>query len=146
MQGFETFMSSLKNKSFRPNKQGSGVDIVLSCVDNYEARMAVNQVIRYLIIVWQTLFCFSLFYFFLICKIKFLLLLYRHAMNWIRHGWSLVSNVVFYLCSLMRKALVVIPKKFQDKHAFRQLLANIMCYWKCALVASGCPCSRRQEQ
>ena len=37
-------MSSLKNKSFCPDKQGSGVDLVLSCVDNYEARMAVNQV------------------------------------------------------------------------------------------------------
>ena len=37
-------MSSLKNKSFRPNKEGSGVDLVLSSVDNYEARMAVNQV------------------------------------------------------------------------------------------------------
>ena len=24
--------------------QGSGVDLVLSCVDNYEARMVVNQV------------------------------------------------------------------------------------------------------
>jgi len=46
VQGFETFVSSLKNKSFRPNKEGSGVDLVLSCVDNYEARMAVNQVIR----------------------------------------------------------------------------------------------------
>ncbi|XP_065621576.1 ubiquitin-like modifier-activating enzyme 5 isoform X2 [Quercus suber] len=43
VQGFETFVSSLKNKSFRPNKEGSGVDLVLSCVDNYEARMAVNQ-------------------------------------------------------------------------------------------------------
>ncbi|KAF7833981.1 ubiquitin-like modifier-activating enzyme 5 [Senna tora] len=43
VNGFDTFMSSLKNKSFRPDKQGSGVDLVLSCVDNYEARMAVNQ-------------------------------------------------------------------------------------------------------
>ena len=43
MQGFETFMSSLRNKSFSPTKEGSGVDLVLSCVDNYEARMAVNQ-------------------------------------------------------------------------------------------------------
>lgn len=46
VQGFETFVSSLKNKSFYPNKEGNGVDLVLSCVDNYEARMAVNQVIR----------------------------------------------------------------------------------------------------
>lgn len=45
VEGFETFMSSLKNKSFRPNKEGTGVDLVLSCVDNYEARMAVNQVL-----------------------------------------------------------------------------------------------------
>lgn len=44
VQGFETFMSSLKNKSFRPDKEGCGVDLVLSCVDNYEARMVVNQV------------------------------------------------------------------------------------------------------
>lgn len=44
VQGFETFMSSLKNKSFRPDKEGIGVDLVLSCVDNYEARMVVNQV------------------------------------------------------------------------------------------------------
>lgn len=44
LQGFETFISSLKNKSFRPDEDGSGVDLVLSCVDNYEARMVVNQV------------------------------------------------------------------------------------------------------
>lgn len=45
VQGFETFTSSLTNKSFCPSKEGgSGVDLVLSCVDNYEARMAVNQV------------------------------------------------------------------------------------------------------
>ena len=44
MQGFETFMSSLRKKTFRPKKEGSGVDLVLSCVDNYEARMVVNQV------------------------------------------------------------------------------------------------------
>ncbi|CAL5335504.1 ubiquitin-like modifier-activating enzyme 5 [Camellia sinensis] len=36
-------MSSLKNKTFCPSKQGIGVDLVLSCVDNYEARMVVNQ-------------------------------------------------------------------------------------------------------
>ncbi|XP_022849757.1 ubiquitin-like modifier-activating enzyme 5 isoform X1 [Olea europaea var. sylvestris] len=43
VQGFETFMSSLRNKSFCPSKEGCGVDLVLSCVDNYEARMVVNQ-------------------------------------------------------------------------------------------------------
>lgn len=48
VQGFETFMASLKNKKFRPDKEGSGVDLVLSCVDNYEARMVVNQVIFFL--------------------------------------------------------------------------------------------------
>ncbi|XP_015882152.3 ubiquitin-like modifier-activating enzyme 5 isoform X1 [Ziziphus jujuba] len=53
VQGFETFMSSLKNKSFSPNKQGSGVDIVLSCVDNYEARMAVNQACNELNQTWM---------------------------------------------------------------------------------------------
>ncbi|KAF3436879.1 hypothetical protein FNV43_RR19632 [Rhamnella rubrinervis] len=53
VQGFETFMSSLKNKSFHPNKQGSGVDLVLSCVDNYEARMAVNQACNELNQTWM---------------------------------------------------------------------------------------------
>ncbi|KAF3498478.1 hypothetical protein DY000_02058205, partial [Brassica cretica] len=46
VQGFETFTSSLKNKSFCPTKEGSGVDLVLSCVDNYEARMAVNELTK----------------------------------------------------------------------------------------------------
>lgn len=53
MQGFETFTSSLKDKSFRPNKEGSGVDLVLSCVDNYEARMAVNQACNELNQTWM---------------------------------------------------------------------------------------------
>lgn len=44
VNGFETFMSSLKKRTFRSDKEGSGVDLVLSCVDNYEARMVVNQV------------------------------------------------------------------------------------------------------
>ncbi|KAJ7956045.1 ubiquitin-like modifier-activating enzyme 5 [Quillaja saponaria] len=52
VQGFETFVESLKNKSFRPSKQGSGVDLVLSCVDNYEARMAVNQACNELSQTW----------------------------------------------------------------------------------------------
>ncbi|KAE8123876.1 hypothetical protein FH972_018795 [Carpinus fangiana] len=53
VQGFETFMSSLKNKSFRPSKEGIGVDLVLSCVDNYEARMAVNQACNELSQTWM---------------------------------------------------------------------------------------------
>lgn len=53
VQGFETFMSSLRNKSFRPSKEGSGVDLVLSCVDNYEARMAVNQACNELNQTWM---------------------------------------------------------------------------------------------
>ncbi|XP_050224175.1 ubiquitin-like modifier-activating enzyme 5 isoform X1 [Mercurialis annua] len=53
VQGFETFVSGLKNKSFRPDKEGSGVDLVLSCVDNYEARMAVNQACNELNQTWM---------------------------------------------------------------------------------------------
>ncbi|CAN1318289.1 Ubiquitin-like modifier-activating enzyme 5 [Linum perenne] len=49
VQGFDTFMASLRNKAFLPNKEGNGVDLVLSCVDNYEARMAINQVMMNLI-------------------------------------------------------------------------------------------------
>ncbi|XP_023542677.1 ubiquitin-like modifier-activating enzyme 5 [Cucurbita pepo subsp. pepo] len=53
VQGFETFISSLRNKSFSPAKEGSGVDLVLSCVDNYEARMAVNQACNELNQIWM---------------------------------------------------------------------------------------------
>ncbi|KAI4341342.1 hypothetical protein MLD38_026076 [Melastoma candidum] len=53
VQGFETFMSSLKHKSFRPSKDGIGVDLVLSCVDNYEARMVVNQACNELNQTWM---------------------------------------------------------------------------------------------
>ncbi|GFP99793.1 ubiquitin-like modifier-activating enzyme 5 [Phtheirospermum japonicum] len=53
VQGFETFVSSLKNKSFRPDKEGLGVDLVLSCVDNYEARMVVNQACNELMQTWM---------------------------------------------------------------------------------------------
>ncbi|OMO84102.1 UBA/THIF-type NAD/FAD binding protein [Corchorus capsularis] len=53
VQGFETFMSSLKNKTFCPIKEGSGVDLVLSCVDNYEARMVVNQACNELNQTWM---------------------------------------------------------------------------------------------
>ncbi|XP_009616972.1 ubiquitin-like modifier-activating enzyme 5 [Nicotiana tomentosiformis] len=53
VEGFDTFMSSLTNKSFRPTKSGSGVDLVLSCVDNYEARMVVNQACNELNQTWM---------------------------------------------------------------------------------------------
>ncbi|XP_021286235.1 ubiquitin-like modifier-activating enzyme 5 [Herrania umbratica] len=53
VQGFETFMSSLRNKTFCPSKEGSGVDLVLSCVDNYEARMVVNQACNELNQTWM---------------------------------------------------------------------------------------------
>ncbi|KAL9262204.1 Ubiquitin-like modifier-activating enzyme 5-like protein [Drosera capensis] len=53
LQGFETFMSSLKNKKFSPENEGSGVDVVLSCVDNYEARMVVNQACNELNQTWM---------------------------------------------------------------------------------------------
>lgn len=53
VQGFETFVSSLKNKTFHPTKEGSGVDLVLSCVDNYEARMVVNQACNELNQTWM---------------------------------------------------------------------------------------------
>ncbi|XP_074317199.1 ubiquitin-like modifier-activating enzyme 5 [Silene latifolia] len=53
VEGFEIFMSSLKNKKFCPAKAGSGVDLVLSCVDNYEARMVVNQACNELNQTWM---------------------------------------------------------------------------------------------
>ncbi|KAF8686230.1 hypothetical protein HU200_043612 [Digitaria exilis] len=41
VKGFETFLASLKARS--SHGRSTGVDLVLSCVDNYEARMVVNQ-------------------------------------------------------------------------------------------------------
>ncbi|KAK1294546.1 Ubiquitin-like modifier-activating enzyme 5 [Acorus calamus] len=49
VKGFEVFMESLTNKNFH----GSGVDLVLSCVDNYEARMVVNQACNELKQTWM---------------------------------------------------------------------------------------------
>ncbi|WOL00938.1 ubiquitin-like modifier-activating enzyme 5 [Canna indica] len=43
VKGFEVFMDSLKRKVSLKSGHASGVDLVLSCVDNYEARMVVNQ-------------------------------------------------------------------------------------------------------
>ncbi|THU69858.1 hypothetical protein C4D60_Mb08t18840 [Musa balbisiana] len=43
VKGFEVFMESLKRRFSQKSGQKSGVDLVLSCVDNYEARMVVNQ-------------------------------------------------------------------------------------------------------
>ncbi|XP_026385355.1 ubiquitin-like modifier-activating enzyme 5 isoform X2 [Papaver somniferum] len=53
MQGFETFVESLKNQKYRQTKNGTGVDLVLSCVDNYEARMVVNQACNELNQTWM---------------------------------------------------------------------------------------------
>ncbi|KAK9080550.1 hypothetical protein SSX86_000308 [Deinandra increscens subsp. villosa] len=53
VQGFETFISSLTNKSYNKKKEGTGVDLVLSCVDNYEARMVVNQACNELNQTWM---------------------------------------------------------------------------------------------
>lgn len=39
LQGFDAFKASLTDSS-----GASRVDLVLSCVDNYEARMTINQV------------------------------------------------------------------------------------------------------
>ena len=41
LEGFEAFKESVCR---RQGSAGSRVDLVLSCVDNYEARMTINQV------------------------------------------------------------------------------------------------------
>lgn len=43
VKGFEIFTESLKARGSQKSGHSTGVDLVLSCVDNYEARMAVNQ-------------------------------------------------------------------------------------------------------
>ncbi|XP_042380512.1 ubiquitin-like modifier-activating enzyme 5 [Zingiber officinale] len=47
VKGFEVFVESLKREVSLKSREMSGVDVVLSCVDNYEARMVVNQRIFY---------------------------------------------------------------------------------------------------
>ena len=40
LQGFDAFKATLESA---PGSGASRVDLVLSCVDNYEARMTINQ-------------------------------------------------------------------------------------------------------
>lgn len=51
VKGFETFLGSLKARS--SHGRATGVDLVLSCVDNYEARMVVNQACNELHQTWM---------------------------------------------------------------------------------------------
>uniref|UniRef100_A0A0C9RQV3 Ubiquitin-like modifier-activating enzyme 5 n=1 Tax=Wollemia nobilis TaxID=56998 RepID=A0A0C9RQV3_9CONI len=54
VKGFENFMESLTNQVFESTEgRRSGVDLVLSCVDNYEARMVVNQACNELNQTWM---------------------------------------------------------------------------------------------
>ncbi|XP_038986911.1 ubiquitin-like modifier-activating enzyme 5 isoform X2 [Phoenix dactylifera] len=43
VKGFEIFTESLRAKGSQKSGRSTGIDLVLSCVDNYEARMVVNQ-------------------------------------------------------------------------------------------------------
>lgn len=54
VKGFEKFMESLINQVNESTRgRQSGVDLVLSCVDNYEARMVVNQACNELNQIWM---------------------------------------------------------------------------------------------
>ncbi|XP_042473000.1 ubiquitin-like modifier-activating enzyme 5 isoform X2 [Zingiber officinale] len=53
VEGFGVFMESLKREVSLRSKQKSRVDLVLSCVDNYEARMVVNQACNELRQTWM---------------------------------------------------------------------------------------------
>lgn len=52
VKGFEIFMESLKRNE-KLGAKTNGVDLVLSCVDNYEARMVVNQACNELNQTWM---------------------------------------------------------------------------------------------
>lgn len=52
VKGFEVFMDSLK-RNLKEDGRNTGVDLVLSCVDNYEARMVVNQACNELNQTWM---------------------------------------------------------------------------------------------
>jgi len=54
VKGFEKFMESLTNQVIESTRgRQTGVDLVLSCVDNYEARMVVNQACNELNQIWM---------------------------------------------------------------------------------------------
>lgn len=54
VKGFEKFMETLTNQVIESTRgRQSGVDLVLSCVDNYEARMVVNQACNELNQIWM---------------------------------------------------------------------------------------------
>ncbi|XP_039139125.1 ubiquitin-like modifier-activating enzyme 5 [Dioscorea cayenensis subsp. rotundata] len=53
VKGFDTFIESLKRRKPEEDGRSSGVDLVLSCVDNYEARMVVNQACNELNQAWM---------------------------------------------------------------------------------------------
>lgn len=109
MEGFEVFMESLKREISLRSRQKSGVDLVLSCVDNYEARMVVNQVGCLFFDIGfpysfkkpcenQLLFIFNS-KFSTAILIREFFLLFRHAMNWDRHGWNQVNYLLLSLGS-----------------------------------------------
>ncbi|KMZ76214.1 Ubiquitin-like modifier-activating enzyme 5 [Zostera marina] len=52
VKGFETFTKSLTCQNTHSSKHFIGVDLVLSCVDNYEARMVVNQACNEINLTW----------------------------------------------------------------------------------------------
>ena len=104
VKGFETFLGSLKARS--SHGHSTGVDLILSCVDNYEARMVVNQVktserrtfmilrntsstLSTFLIVYFT--CIVVYFCHSVVHYWFLYPLFRLAMNFVRHGWNLVS-------------------------------------------------------
>lgn len=98
VKGFEIFMESLKRNS----KQGAsttGVDLVLSCVDNYEARMVVNQVII-ISLELHIKFCSIISYIFGKIGCLTQLWLFRHAMSLTRHGWSLVREPALFILTI----------------------------------------------
>ncbi|OAE21811.1 hypothetical protein AXG93_2550s1500 [Marchantia polymorpha subsp. ruderalis] len=73
VEGFNKFMGSLTRNMKGERLDGkSGVDLVLSCVDNYEARMVVNQV--------QSQPCMQ----------AYDLFFRRPAMNLVKPGWNQV--------------------------------------------------------
>lgn len=84
-------MESLRNKACHPNKGGSGVDIVLSCVDNYEARMVVNQVIMTVVLAA-----------FFVCFNGFLLFF------WLNPGRNFCYLTVFLISLICTKLVFVV--------------------------------------
>lgn len=94
-------------------EDGKPVDLVLSCVDNFEARMAINTVSAQKQRTHCALYMLLLYSFCHVCL--------RPVMNSVRSGWSLVSVRTLYQDTSSSSFL-------ERRRASLYVLTNIFCF------------------